>query len=154
MTLFYEDMIVGTKFTSSYTSLDQQDINEFAELTKDFNPIHIDRDFARSTIFRTRIAHGLLVLSTALGLWYQMGLTRDSLVALVGISDIAFRAPVRPGDHFRLVSEVASRRPSKSRPDSGIVTLRDNVVSEDGRAFLGSKRVLLLKRSGRGSLKL
>lgn len=149
-TSFYEDLQVGTQFVSRSTSLRQEDFDRFAALTGDFNPIHVDKKLARGSIFGGTIAQGLLVLSVALGLWYEMGITRDSLLALVGVENVAFRAPVRPGKKFRLVSKVASRRPSRSRKDAGIVKFQDSVVDGDGGPLVEFERVLIVKRARSG----
>lgn len=146
MTFFYEDMRVGKKFASGSRSISQGEIERFAKLTGDLNRLHTDEPYARTTVFGGTIAHGLLVLSAALGLWYEMGVTRDSLVALLGIDKVAFRAPVRPGEELRLLTEVRSRRPSASRPGEGIVILDDVVVGEEGKTLLKFERALLLKR--------
>ena len=149
MVAFYEDLRVGRRFSSKQRSLSDSEIEAFARLTGDRNKLHTSEAFARRTIFGGRVAHGLLVLSAALGLWYDMGLTRDSLVALLGIGQVAFRAPVRPGQKFRLVTEVKSRRPSASRPGAGIVTLADRVTGNGGETLLEFERVLLVKRRPR-----
>ncbi len=146
MTVFYEDLVVGRKFVSGEKSLSQEEIETFGRLTGDMNRLHTDDDYARSTVFRGRVAHGLLVLSSAMGLWYGMNLTRDSLVALLGINNVSFKAPVRPGQKFRLTSRVKSRRPSGSRPEAGIVTLKDQVAGEGREPLLEFERVLLVKR--------
>jgi acyl dehydratase len=151
MTIFYEDMSVGRKFISETRSLSPGEFDGFARLTGDLNRLHTDDSYAKNTIFRGRVAHGLLVLSVALGLWYGMDLTRDSLVALLGINRVAFRAPVRPGDKLRLISKVQSRRPSGSRPEAGIVILKDMVAGEKGETLLEFERVLLVKRKSKGA---
>lgn len=149
MALFYEDMRIGREFISKSKLLSRKDIDRFASLTGDFNPVHVDEGYARATIFGGRIAHGLLALSLAIGLWYEMNLTRDSLVALLAFKEVVFRSPVRPGRRLHLVSKVTSRRSSGSRPDAGIVAIRDLVVSDEGETFLEFERVLLLKKKGR-----
>ena len=146
MTVYYEDMPVGKKFTSESKTLSQGEVDRFAELTGDMNRLHIDEEYARRTIFRGRVAHGLLVLSLAIGLWYDMGLTRDSLVALLGIDQVSFRAPVRAGDRLHLASRVQSRRPSKSNPEAGIVVLHDVIADRLERKLVEFERVLLVKR--------
>jgi acyl dehydratase len=147
MTSFYEDLRIGTHFVSPSKALSQVDIDRFAEITGDFNPIHIDEKRAHESIFGGTIAHGLLVLSAALGIWYEMGVTRDSLIALIGIENVSFRAPVRPGGRFHLVSKVASRRPSRSRLDAGIVKLKDSIVDEESGSFVDFERILMVKRA-------
>lgn len=114
MSLFYDDMNVGREFTSGSRSIGREEIEAFARLTGDMNRLHTDESYARTTIFRGVVAHGLLVLSIALGLWYETGLTRDSLVALLGVNKVAFKAPARPGEQLRLLTKVQSRRLSDS----------------------------------------
>lgn len=146
MAAFYEDLRVGQRYSSEQKSLSHSDIEAFARLTGDRNRLHLDERYARSSVFGGRVAHGLLVLSMALGLWYEMGVTRDSLVAFLGIDHLVFRAPVRPGQKFRLETKVKSRRPSKSRPGSGVVTLSDRVASDEGGTLLEFERVLLVRK--------
>ncbi len=146
MTLYYEDMPIGRRFISRPRALTQAEVDHFAELTGDLNRLHTDEEYARTTTFGGRVAHGLLVLSLAIGLWYEMDLTRDSLVALLGIDSVAFRAPARPGDRLHLVSRVRSRRPSKSNPGTGIVVLHDAVADDLDKELMQFERVLLVKR--------
>ena len=150
LTIYYEDMLVGKRFVSEPRTLKSTEIDSFAKLTGDMNRLHVDEDYAKRTIFRGRIAHGLLILSMATGLWFDMNLTRDSVVALLAIKSVTFRAPVHPGDRFHLVSTVRSRRPSQSKPDAGIVTLHDVIEDENGNRILDFERVLLVNRAPKG----
>ncbi len=146
MTLYYEDMRIGRRFVTRPRSLTQAEVDRFADLTGDLNRLHVDEKYARRTVFGGRIAHGLLILSLAIGLWYDLGLTRDSLIALLGMNKVAFRAPARPGESLHLVSKVLSRRPSKSNPQAGVVVLHDVVADDAGRQLVEFERVLLMKR--------
>ncbi len=146
MTLYYEDMRTGRRFVTRPRALTKVEIDRFADLTGDLNRVHIDEKYAGRTIFGGRIAHGLLVLSLAIGLWYDLGLTGDSLVALLGIDKVAFRAPARPGDRLHLLSRVRSRRLSKSNPELGIVVLHDIVADDLERKLVEFERTLLMKR--------
>lgn len=126
--------------------LTQEDVAKFADLTGDFNRLHLDAEYARTTMFKGTISHGLLVLGIALGLWYSLGITRESIVAFIGINNLSFKAPVYPGESISLESEVISKRESKSRPDSGIVTLKDRVLNQKGVVVLEFDRLLVLKK--------
>jgi acyl dehydratase len=150
MTLFYDDFVTGKKFSTRRRTVRQADINSFAKLTGDFNKLHLDARYAKGTVFGGRIAHGALVLSLALGLWYDRDLTRASLVALLGINNVAFRSAVYPGDRIQLVSEVLSKRLSKSRPHAGIVVLKDQVVNDKGKTVLEFERTVLLRTAAGG----
>jgi acyl dehydratase len=146
LTLYFEDFEINQKFSSEERCITQEDIQRFAELSGDFNKLHLDEEYAKQTLFGGRIAHGLLILSVASGLWYKLNLTRDSIVAFIGIEDLSFKAPVYPGNCVHLVSEVASKRESKSRGDVGLVFFKDKLLNERGNVVLEFKRVLMLLR--------
>lgn len=79
--------------------ISEDTIHRYAELSGDFNPIHVDREFAASTRFGSVIAHGPVALQTifeSLASWLE----RDSLPASVGV-EAFYRAPVLPGDTVR-----------------------------------------------------
>ena len=143
--LYYDDFEVGKEFTTRETTLSQKQVDQFAELTGDLNPLHINEEFAGKTIFGKRIAHGMLVLSLALGLWYGEDITRSSIIALVGLNNVSFKAPTFPNNKLHLVSRVLKKRLSSSRPGAGIVTFRDQMQNEKGDVVMEAERTLLLK---------
>ena len=63
MAHYYEDFSIGDEFTSPGRTVTETDVSVFAGLSGDYNPLHTDEEFAKETIFGTRIAHGLLGLS-------------------------------------------------------------------------------------------
>ena len=65
--LFFDDLELGREWESLGRTITQSDIVNFAGVSGDFNPIHMDHEFAASTPFRQPIAHGLLVLSISSG---------------------------------------------------------------------------------------
>ena len=144
--MFLEEFEPGKIFTTGELLVTQERIDEFASLTGDLNPLHIDEAFASGTIFKRTIAHGMLVFSLALGLWYEAGFTRQSVVAFLGLNEVKFRAPVFPGMRIRVSSRVKAARVSESRPDSGIVTFEDSIVNESGELVATFERTLLLRK--------
>jgi len=143
--LFFEEFTIGKRFESEARVVRQEDIVEFAELTGDLNPLHVDDKYASKTIFGRTIAHGLFTLGIALGQWYSENLTRDSIVAFVGLNNLSFLAPVYPGDMIRLRSEVLTARVSNSRPGVGIVTFKDQMVNQNEVVVLKFERSLMLR---------
>jgi acyl dehydratase len=109
--LYFEAFEPGAVWTSAERLVTQADIDAFAALTGDHNPVHVDAAFAARTPFRTRIAHGLLVESLLSGLAWQMGLFDGTIVALREVS-MRFESPVVPGDTLRLELEVLERDPT------------------------------------------
>ncbi len=142
----FEDFAVGQRFTTARRTVTETDIVNFACLTGDFYPLHVDQVYAESTPFKTRIAHGPLTFSLAVGLMGQTGFLADALVAFLGADALRFHGPVRPGDTVHVEAEVSHGRPT-SGGDKGVVTIRysmknqmhDEVMSVD-MAFLMWRR--------------
>lgn len=146
LNLFFEDFSAGRDFVSSEKIVVQEDIRKFANLTGDSNKLHLEEEYAKSTIFGRPIAHGMFVLSLALGLWYSMDLTRESIIAFLGIDHASFRLPVYAGDRIHLTSKVLSSRESRSQNKAGIVVFKDEMRNSRGESVLDFERALLLKK--------
>lgn len=142
---YFEEIVVGEEIESAPRTITEADIMAFAELSGDMNPLHVDPDYARTTIFGERIAHGLLGLSVASGLAWQTGLMQGTAEAFIGM-DWKFRAPIRIGDTIR-VRMVATQKREMPHLKGGFVTIsavllnqRDEVVQK------GSWTVLVRSR--------
>src|SRR6185436_5553352 len=122
----------------------QADVEAFAALTGDRNPIHLDEAFAARTPFRGRIAHGLLVESLASGLAWEMGIFRETIVALSRI-EIEFVAPVRPPDGLRMQLRVLERDTDPGRK-RGWVAFSTEVENLAGEAVLRGRWLVVLQR--------
>ena len=144
--LYYEDFAPGSTFESPARTVTGSDVQAFADLSGDRNPMHLDPAFAARTPFGRPVAHGVLGLAVATGLLSSLGLTRDTLVALAGIS-WKFRLPVFYGDTVRVRVRVASRRES-SRGDRGLVTLAAELVNQRGEVVQEGELVELVRRHG------
>lgn len=144
--MFLEELSVGQRFETGPREITQEDVLRFADLTHDRNPVHLDPAFAATTPYGRTIAHGMLTLSLALGLWSSQGLTRESLVALVSLDDVRFLKPVFPGEFLRLVSEVVEVRESRSRPGTGFVTYHERVLNNSQEEVVEYRRTVLLKK--------
>ncbi|MEM1545767.1 MAG: MaoC/PaaZ C-terminal domain-containing protein [Candidatus Methanomethylicia archaeon] len=119
---YFDDFKIGDKFTSRPRILTSTDIDLFTGITGAVNPLFLSDEVARKRGFEGRIAPGLLVLSVAVGLLYQLGLF-DNIIALLGINDLKFTSPVRPGDEVNAECEVVEKKEVKTG-DRGIVRLK------------------------------
>jgi len=135
MGMYYEEFEEGLAFVTAHRVVTEADVRGFAELSGDRNPIHLDAAAAIQAGFDRPVAHGALGLAVATGLANQLGLTRGTLVALLGVN-WRFRAPIHYGDTMRLHLRVAGRR-ATGNPGRGVVTLaaelrnqRDEVTQE------------------------
>lgn len=146
--MYLEDFKEGTTFVSGTKEVKEEDIQEFARLTGDYNRLHTDPDYAKNIGFgRGIVAHGLLTLSLGLGLWHSLDLTDGTILAFLGLERVSFLAPVYPGDKLQLFTEVGLVRESKSREDAGLVSLKLTMKSADeNKSVLEASLILLMKR--------
>ena len=142
--MYYEDFVEGLTFATAERVVTEADVRAFAELSGDRNPIHLDPAAASAAGFDQPVAHGALGLAVATGLANQLGLTRGTLVALLGVT-WRFRAPVHYGDAVRLHLRVAARRAS-GNPARGVVTLAVELRNQRGEVAQEGEFVELVAR--------
>ncbi len=144
---YFDDYGVGEEFITPSRTITETDIVLFAGLTSDYNAIHTDQEYASQTSFGGRIAHGLLTLSISMGLISRLGLSEGTIVALVGLDDVKFTAPVKIGDTIRCKIRVTEKR-NTSNPEHGLVTFKQEVLNQADKVVLQFERkAVFLKRS-------
>jgi 3-hydroxybutyryl-CoA dehydratase len=119
---------VGERFVTPARTVQQADILQFADLTGDAHPQHVDPEWAAGGRFGEQIAHGLLVLSFAVGL---LPLDPERVVALRRVGDAVFKQPVKIGDSLHVQGEISGTR--ELDPEHGLVEARLRIVNQDGR---------------------
>ncbi len=144
--LFADDVEAGQEWDSLGRTLTEADVVNFAGLSGDFNPIHVDHEFARSTPFRRPIAHGLLVFSIATGLGLYTPPMRT--LAILSVRDWQFKTPVFAGDTLRVRCSVLEKE-ARSRGRRGVVTWRRSIVNQEGK--VAQEGITLTLVEGRGS---
>lgn len=124
----FEDFAIGDTATSVGRTVTETDIVNFAALSGDWNQIHTDVEYAAGTMYKERIAHGLLVLSIASGLAVRMGFMEGTVQAFMGL-DWQFRGPTKIGDTVRVHAEVTELKPMP-RLNGGMVTFRMQILNQ------------------------
>jgi acyl dehydratase len=117
-----------SRFTTAEKVVTERDILDFASLTGDSHPQHVDPEWAGGSRFGEQIAHGLLVLSFAVGL---LPLNPDRVVALRRVGDAVFKQPVKIGDTLHVEGEFTRTRELDS--EHGLVEARLRIVNQHGR---------------------
>lgn len=113
------------------------DIDTFADLSGDHNPVHMDEEYGKKTVFGSRIAHGVI----------SLGLLSAAMAQLPGLpifmsQSVRFLKPVRIGDSITASVEVI-----ETRPDKGIVTLKNTCTNQKGEVVIeGEARCRLFER--------
>jgi 3-hydroxybutyryl-CoA dehydratase len=138
--LYLEDLEPGASWTSPARTLTETDIVSFAGMTGDFDPLHVDHEFAASTPYGKPIAHGLLGLSLMAGL--SSTCPRVRTLALVRVEEWQFLRPIYVGDTIHAVTQVESIIPRGRR--SGEVVWARKLVNQRGECVQAGKIVTLV----------
>ncbi len=144
---YYDDLQVGMRIQHvNGRTITEMDNTLFSVLTMNPQPLHLNEDFARRTVFGQRIVNGLLTLSLAVGLTVA-DLTEGTVVANLGYERVVHPNPVFHGDTIYVESEVLEMRESRSQPDRGIVRMKHIARKPDGTVVVEVERTaLFLKR--------
>lgn len=146
MGLLLEDFEIGREWNTRGRTIGEGDVNLFAGLVGDFTPIHVDESFARQGPFKTRVAHGPLTMSVAIGLLAQMNILDESVLGLLSVQ-WDFSGPVRLGDTIRARVTVLEARRS-SRSGAGVVTFGFDVMTGEGSPVQRGRMTVLIKARG------
>jgi acyl dehydratase len=126
---YLEDFAVGQKFGSSTLQVDEGGIKRFAA-EFDPQPFHLDDTAARATFFRGLAASGWHTDAMTMRLLVQSDVKPAGGIIGAGFDEFRWPRPVRPGDELHIEAEVLEVRPSKSRPDQGLVKLRTTTLNQ------------------------
>ena len=146
--LFYEELEVGAVIEHAVRrTITEMDNVLFSALTHNPQPLHIDEEYAKETMWGTRIVNSLFTLGLVVGLSVQET-TLGTTVANLGFDEVTFPAPVRHGDTIHVETEVISKRDSRSRPETGIVELEHRGFNQAGELVCRCRRQALMLRRG------
>lgn len=138
-TKYYEDLEIGQAHETVHV-ISEDDITKFAEVSGDYNPLHMDEEYAKGTSFGQRIAHGALTAS------YISGILGNNLpgpgAIFTGLS-MRFRRPVFIGDEVTVRAEVAEKNDRGNR-----VTLSVACMVGGKRVITGEAQVVAPSRAG------
>jgi acyl dehydratase len=141
---FFDDFEVGAVFQTASRTVTEADVSLFAGLSGDYNPLHTDEEFMKSSQFGGRIAHGMLLAGVATGLANQLGIFEGTSIAVLEIT-LKWTAPVRFGDTVHLILKVAEKKES-SRGDKGTVIFDCELLNQRNEKVMDSRWTVLLKR--------
>lgn len=146
--LFFDDVVVDQEWRSPRRTVTETDIVNFAGLSGDFNAIHMDHEFAKTSVYRKPIAHGLLVLTMSSGLSVASPPMRT--LALLTIRDCQFKEPVFVGDTIHVWTKVLEKE-VRARGRRGAITWQRHIINQHDKTVLESTSVTLVE--GRAAIK-
>jgi acyl dehydratase len=141
---YFEDVTVGDEYVSPGRTVTETDIVAFAGLSGDYNVLHTDAEFMKSSIFGERIAHGLLGLAIASGLGSRAIPRPYATLASLGLR-WRFKGPIKIGDTIKVRLKVTDKRET-SKPDRGIVTIQRHVLNQRGEVVQEGDTELMVER--------
>lgn len=140
---YFEDFALDQEMVTPRRTVTEADIVNFAGISGDFNPLHVDAEFAKGSYFGQRVAHGLLGLAMASGLASQLGFIGSAVQAFLGL-DWKFKAPVYIGDTIQVRVRVKQTKPL-GRLGGGVVVLTLTISNQKGETVQEGEWSILMK---------
>jgi len=137
----FDDLHPGLSFATRGRTITEADVVGFATLTGDLHPQHVDASWAARSPFGARIAHGMLVLSYAVGV---VPLDPERVIALRRVRDVVFKRPVALGDTIHVEGEVDEVKPVDDR--TGLVSCTWRVKNQHARLVVRAGVDVLWRR--------
>jgi acyl dehydratase len=146
---YFDDMKVGDKCISVGRTVTEADIVNFAGISGDYNILHTDAEYAKTSIAGQRLAHGLLPLVIASGLYtrtpYGMSMT-GTLTAFVEIKSWKFKKPVLIGDTVHVEVEIIEKIDAKPESASGKIVMKRTILNQKNEVVQEGEFILLIKK--------
>ena len=141
---YFDEIEIGEHHETPGVTITDWHVMQFAGLSMDFFELHTNEEFARETQFGRRVAHGLLGLAVTDGLKNRSGFQVHAIASLHWSWD--FVGPIFIGDTVKAVVRVAAKKPSRSKPDRGVVSLEIELSNQDGRILQKGRNQLMVER--------
>ncbi|MCU1431536.1 MAG: MaoC domain protein dehydratase [Actinotalea sp.] len=141
--LFYEELELGVRYLHRPgRTLTEADNVLFSTMTMNSQPLHLDAAWSAGQPFGERLINSMLTLATMVGQSVAQ-LTQGTIVANLGLTDVAFPHPVHHGDTLYTDTVVQAKRLSASRPGQGVVTLVHTGRNQDDVVVATATRSVL-----------
>lgn len=132
---YLDDFSLGERFLTPGITLTESEIIDFA-LKYDPQSFHLDVNAAADSLFGGLIGSGFQTLALSFRLFIQSGMLAACSLGSPGIDELRWLAPVRPGDTLHTEVEVLEVKPSRSKPDRGILRMRYVAINQHGDRVL------------------
>jgi len=139
----FDSLSVGERFRSGDRTVRDTDVIVFSALTGDWHPLHCDPEWAANGPFGERIAHGMLIVSLAIGL---LPLDPERVIALRRVSDVVFKRPVRLNETVHVTGELTGLSPVDEH--AGLVDFAWQIRNQDEALVVRAAVQLLWSRGG------
>lgn len=139
---YFDDIEVEQTLVTRGRTVTESDIVQFAALTGDYNPMHTNAEYMKTHPMKQRVAHGMLTLSYAVGLLYQLGFMERTVLAFRGL-EMKFSLPVFIGDTLHVRLTVKEKKEMR-RLGGGIISAEIKILNQEGKTVQSGTMELLL----------
>ena len=139
-----DEFKVGDIYKTAAITMTETHVVNWAGLTMDFYPLHMDKEYAAKTSFGERLVHGPLIFGIAVGLVSMTGIGGTAVIAWLGADKMRMLKPVKIGDTVRVEVEVCEQRPTR-RPEQGIQVWRYTVKNQRDEAVMVFDYTMMFK---------
>ena len=149
MAMFFDDIQVGYRSLVGRARVPARESIEFARRW-DPQPFHVDEHAASKSIYGGLTLSSLHLFALCTRMFFDHE-DHIAVLAMLGKDEIRFPNPARPDEELSYHTECTGRRPSSSKPDRGIIELRDTVSNHAGQTVMTQRVTLMVSRRGDGS---
>lgn len=142
---YFEDFVVGRVFESGTRQLSEADMLGFA---REYDPqyFHTDPEAAKKSIFGGLIASGCQTFGVCMRLMCDSYLLESCSMGSPGVDEVRWLKPVYPGDTLRLTTTVIAAKPSSSKPDRGVTTMRWDIYNQKDERVMHMQGMQIMAR--------
>ena len=146
---YFEDYEVGETAEFGDYAVTEEEIVEFAR-KYDPQPFHVDPEAGARTIYGGLISSGWMTGSIMMRLLVDNFISPLSSISSPAIDEVRWHKPVRPGDRLRVRTTILEKRRSESKPDRGVIRVRQEAVNQDGETVMSYTGMGMYKCRGAG----
>jgi acyl dehydratase len=139
----FDDLNEGDEFQTKDRTVTEADVVEFARLSGDNHPEHLDEEYGKASIYGERIAHGLLIISMVTGQVNQTGLLERLTIGVMDMN-IKFQKAVKFNDTIHTVARITGKRPTRN-PERGIIKIGVVVTNQRGEQVMEAEWTVFTK---------
>lgn len=142
---YWQDFTVGNRQQTWSITITEAHIVNWAGLTMDFYPLHMDEEYARDTAFKSRVAHGPMIFAMAIGLVGSSGFLGSKVIAWLGVENMRIIKPVRIGDTITVFATVLENRETRNQ-ERGIIVFEYETRNQHGETIMTFHNLIMFPR--------
>jgi acyl dehydratase len=143
--MYFGDFEIGQTFVTHGKTLSEAEILQFA-MVYDPQPLHMNAELAKDGIHGGLISSGFQTISLSFSLFFRLGILDAANLGSPGFDELRWLKPVRPGDTIRMEAEVIELKPSRSKPDRGVIFMEHRTLNQHDEVVMTVKCMHMLRR--------